>query len=108
MIDKEKIQEAAYDMNDGELTNDKLMRGGFVCGAQWAQAEFVNSLWHDASEEPKKEGVYILMRHTDGSCECFRYTGFCDVTWEEERKRLKWWDKWCYLSDILPKEGGEE
>lgn len=54
MIDKEKIQEAAYDMNDGELTNDKLMRGGFVCGAQWAQAEFVNSLWHDASEEPKK------------------------------------------------------
>ena len=27
---------------------------GFKEGAKWAQKEFVNSLWHDASEEPEK------------------------------------------------------
>lgn len=109
MIDEEKILKASKgycDATYGTLSPDPFIAEGFRQGAQWAQEEFVKSLWHDASEEPKKEGAYILMRHTDGSCECFRYTGFCDVTWEEERKRLKWWKYWCYLSDILPQEGG--
>lgn len=30
MIDDKKIEEAAFDYNDGELTNDKLIRAAFI------------------------------------------------------------------------------
>ena len=35
MIDDKKIEEAAFDYNDGELTNDKLIRAAFIYGAKW-------------------------------------------------------------------------
>lgn len=34
MIDNKKIEEAAFDFNDGELTSDKLIRAAFICGAR--------------------------------------------------------------------------
>lgn len=49
MIDDKKIEEAAFDYNDGELTNDKLIRAAFIYGAKWMQEEFLKDLWHPAS-----------------------------------------------------------
>lgn len=116
MIDEDKIKDAAYDMNDGGLTNDKLMRGGFVRGAQWAQAEFVNSLWHDASEEPKKgEQCLVDMEflYEDAPEDrTFTTSTYGERGWTEDYmpNSAKYFKlhRWCYISDILPKKGGEE
>lgn len=107
MIDKEKIQKAAYDMNDGELTNDKLMRGGFVYGAQWAQKEFVNSLWHDASEEPLVDKP-ILIEYIVGNKKKYTFSSNRPSSWEDYVSKFNW-SKYCYIEDILlEQKGGEE
>lgn len=109
MIDKEKIKDAAYDMNDGELTNDKLMRGAFMCGAKWAQEEFLKSLWHSSKEEPKEKG-YIITKYFDADEKEVMYEldsiqGL--MNWEEY-STLNCIMEWCYLSDILPQKGGKD
>ncbi len=60
--DKKKIEEAAFDFNDGELMSDKFIRAAFICGAKWAINEFLKDLWHHAEEEPNHEAIrtYIL------------------------------------------------
>lgn len=44
MIDDKKIEEAAFDYNDGELTSDKLIRAAFIYGAKWAINELLKDL----------------------------------------------------------------
>lgn len=44
MIDERRIVEAAFDFNDGELTNDKLIRAAFIYGAKWMQEESLKDL----------------------------------------------------------------
>ena len=105
MIDEKKIKEAATKYA-GKRPKDLLSterQSSFKDGAEWAQEEFVKSLWHDASEEPAKDTLCI------GRYEAFDYSGFFKVT-----ELSKPWDgyvrhtslmKWCYFGDILPKEG---
>ena len=106
MIDNKKIEEAAFDFNDGELTSDKFIRAAFICGAKWAINEFLKNLWHPASEAPKRRCNYLLLHYKDKEEECF----------EADVVDTKAWD--CYIKDSLaeyiniddlfPKEGGEQ
>ncbi len=131
MIDESKIKEAAnsflkktreaytwdcgivsYSTEIKEIENE--IEEDFIAGAQWAQQEFVKTLWHDASEEPKcniftpcvveLEGDYYNGR----KFEIHDYHKGCGFSnsegWVDKKEVIKW----CYLSDILPKKGGEK
>ena len=110
MIDNKKIEEAAFDFNDGELTSDKLIRAAFRCGAKWAINEFLKNLWHPNTEEPDKSKSDIITLGFDNDA----YLQFKEsILWNEESWRHSISRcqiiKWAYLSDILPKqEGGEQ
>ena len=116
MIDENKINAAATAYARETWNNDEdqfMCMHGSKTGAQWAQQEFVKSLWHDASEEAKDHTdiVYIDEKGNVWS-EFDYYAGNYDDAFH------KGWlsfisngiqvIKWCYLSDLLPKEGGEE
>ena len=60
MIDDKKIEEAAFNYNDGELTSDKLIRAAFIYGAKWAVNESLKDLFHPASGVPRNDNGKIL------------------------------------------------
>ena len=115
MIDEKKIKEAATKYA-GKRPKDLLSterQSSFKDGADWAQREFVKSLWHDASEEPEDHTdiVYVDEKgnvwseydyYADNYDDAF-HTGWLSFVNNGVLRVIKW----CYLSDILPKEGGE-
>ena len=93
---------------DEEQMKDAIEKG-IRCGIQ----EFVKSLWHDASEEPEDHTdiVYIDEKgdvwreydyYADNYDDAF-HKGWLSFVNNGVLRIIKW----CYLSDILPKEGGE-
>lgn len=116
MIDEKKIESMARGYSEftyGTLKEHPLIEEAFRKGANWAINEFLKDLWHDASEEPKmtnqeNEFVECLIKLKDGIVCLYDYE-----TWHH------WWcsdegtqtflgliDKWLYIDDLLPKEGG--
>jgi len=111
MIDDKKIEEAAFDYNDGELTSDKLIRAAFIYGAKWAVNESLKDLWHPASEVPDKDRIYShILYEIDGG---YDLNGFntkmipIGENWTSfvENKNI---NRWLYIGDLFPKEGGEK
>ena len=92
---------------DEEQMKDAIEKG-IRCGIQ----EFIKSLWHDASEEPKQHKMIVAITGGTDSL-----TNFDAEVYNFPFKMSKgdWVDlvdqdgivRWCYLSDLLPKEGGE-
>ncbi len=89
----------------------------FNAGANWAIKEFLKELWHDASEEPKKDAnclVYISCEYEDTPEDNYKeYTTsmYLGGDWSEDHFPSEadvFILKWCYLDDILPQKGGEE
>ena len=82
----------------------------FLHGAEWADKHPVN-VWHDASEEPDI-GSNIVAIDKDG-----RLLGIQPYDDDYDRFGLEGWrrcvylyndiQKWAYISDLLPKGGGE-
>ena len=138
MIDEKKITEAQeayfeeevfgkgediiYNDLDGnsmcteERYGEEHIKIAFEAGVLWTQEYFAKSLWHDASEEPRKGANCILYV----SCEFeqnpednyHEYTtavylggGFSEDHFPSEADVYT--IKWAYLFDILPQEGGE-
>ncbi len=94
-----------------------LIIDGFINGARWAQEEFLKDLWHDASEEPKKDAnclVHISCEYEDTPEDNYKeYTTamYLGGGWSEDHFPSEadvFILKWCYLDDILPQKGGEE
>ena len=83
MIEEKKIKEAAilcadeYIFTNLGLDREETNREIFERGAQWAQQEFIKSLWHDASEKPmvnrlifaidKKKGLFLILSLANGT-----------------------------------------
>ncbi len=136
MIDAKKIEEAQEEifedkfhfngeyvmMSEGdsephrvEMYDDGQIKEAFKAGANWAINEFLKDLWHDASEEPKKDAnclVYISCEYEDTPEDNYReyttsmYLGGC---WSEDHfpsEADAFIIKWCYLDDLL--KGGEK
>lgn len=105
MIDERRIEEAAFDFNDGELTNDKLIRAAFIYSAKWMQEEFLKNLWHPASKEPKFGKGRLLVLINGG-------VSILNVGFVLDQLRnlhnVYGIEGWLYLNDLLPKEGGEQ
>ena len=110
MIDDKKIEEAAQAICfDDKMSYDSYCKiEGFRKGANWAINEFLKNLWHQNTEEPDKSKSDIITLGFDNDA----YLQFKEsVLWNEESWRHSISRcqiiKWAYLSDILPKEGGE-
>lgn len=117
MIDKYKIAEAARQISEkvvdakGFDDSSLFLDGhvdGFNAGAKWAINEFLKNLWHPNTEEPDKSKSDIITLGFDNDA----YLQFKEsVLWNKESWRHSISRcqiiKWAYLSDILPKEGGE-
>lgn len=122
MIDDKKIEKAARQISekvvdangfdDSKPTHLAFLDGhvdGFNAGAKWAINEFLKDLWHPNTEEPDKSKSDIITLGFDNDA----YLQFKEsILWNEESWRHSISRcqiiKWAYLSDILPKEGGEQ
>lgn len=122
MIDEKKIEEAAnlcrfeviasmhnpYQCFEEEVdAQTDLIENSFISGAKWAINEFLKDLWHPNTEEPDKSKSDIITIGFDNDA----YLQFKEsILWKEESWRHSisrcQITKWAYLSDILPKEGG--
>ena len=80
----------------------------FKDGAKWAVKEFLKYLWHSIEEEPDKRKSDII---TIGSYNYISLHFKESFIWEEESWRHSisrcQITKWAYLSDILPKQKGD-
>lgn len=130
MIDDKKIAKAARQISekvvdangfdDSKPTHLAFLDGhidGFNAGAKWAIKEFIKDLWHDASEEPDVRHKTIICLYKDGDI-CQDYDAYDEATEGDKLGRDEFnWDyyaeeneikKWCYNTDLLPNEGGEQ
>ena len=116
IMDEKKIEEAAEDifedkfLGNGEeiiFTNDEgcedyreemyhdgQIKEAISLGAHWAIQEFLKDLWHDASEVPENRALLVELK-----------IGKYIISMYSQEVKL-FCKKWCYLSDILPKQKG--
>ncbi len=108
MIDRKEISKASAAHAKATWNNDEeqfACMDGFEAGADWAIDEFLQNLWHDASEEPQAERHILEKIDFIG----IRYRTDSFYVGMDWKKRVKRYDivSWCYLSDIMPQEGGK-
>jgi hypothetical protein len=96
---KEQIEKAAREQLKGIVPcewNQQPFIDIFVDAANWR----INSVWHDANEEPK-HGEHILVRFKSGNfTSWFVSTDICSVF-----KRFEV-VAWAYIEDLLPNKEG--
>lgn len=109
MIDERRIEEAARQHAMGAFVSEywqACYKEGFVDCAKWAINEFLKDLWHSASEEPEGYNEGILLRYNVGD-----YYSLAQVkdfkSWKGFVERAPI-EKWLYLDDLFPEEGGEQ
>lgn len=116
MIGEKKIEEAATTnsaiMWQGAIRKEACF-DGFIQGAQYAQREFVKSIWHNNDETPLEKNALILVHfeeYTTGTdCDYKEYfdiwrtpkNGFTEDSYNELCNNVGLPSKWCYLKDIL-------
>ena len=112
MIDEKKIEEAAINhissneyasYNSGEVEDEMILekaKESFKAGINW----FLDNLWHDASEEPKRDTeniTFLVVECNDRSYRRFQIVkllydgGYEDIVYMLEVTR------WLYLDDLL-------
>lgn len=106
MIYRKKIEEAArkyafnkYDTTDDEVkdTYTEELQMAFEAGINW----FLDNLWHDANEEPKRDGRIFVektyngeKRYTDDN----RETLYSSWQYKVSRENIT---RWLYIEDLL-------
>lgn len=124
MIDDYKIKKASrmyadevfesrkYDENHLQPHHIAFIEGntaGFEAGAKWAVNEFINDLWHPASEEPREFAEVLAEAKITESIKTY-------ISFKKNDALFKNWDayssganitRWLYIDDLFPKEGGE-
>lgn len=107
MIDEKKIEEAAIE-NSEKLSDNKHYRDlvvGFKDGAKWAIEQFLKSLWNPVSKEPEK---FRKILYTGGSIDTTDTTMLITNNSWNTKVCLLEIKKWCYIDDLLLKEGCEQ
>lgn len=102
LLDKQEYHNEDYTEDD--------IRQAFENGAMFADRNpDLSSLWHDASEEPKK-GEDIIALDIDGISVSGIYKDYNGNGIYRYHCFLCEWDavvKWAYIIDLLPKGGGK-
>ena len=124
---KEEIYEDRFLLNGEEIVfnNDEKeemfykedIKEAIELGAKWGINELFKNLWHPASEEPDVRHKTIICLYEDGDIrkdydvynEVITHDTFLGIgkfNWNDyaENEEIK---KWCYATDLLPKEEGE-
>lgn len=107
MVDDKKIKEAAMQHSRWLSSNheESTVSDSFMEGAHWAINEFLKDLWHQTDEEPEGYNEGILLAYSVGN-----YYSLAQVkdfkSWEGFVERAPI-EKWLYIDDLEPKEGGE-
>lgn len=122
MIDDKKTDEAArkrlvafrkanpdgYSSSIIDIESDCL--NNFKDGAKWTINEFLEDLWHPASEEPREFAEVLAEAKITESIKTY-------ISFKRNDSLFKNWDayssgatitRWLYVDDLLPKEGGEQ
>lgn len=123
MIEERRIEEAFKEYNEkvekelserltrkptsAERYADTTLRlYAFYAGAKCMQEEFLKNLWHQTDEEPEGYDEWILLHYNIGN-----YYSLAQVkdfkSWKGFVERAPI-DKWLYIDDLFPKEGGEQ
>ena len=110
MINDKKIEEAAvksanYLKGICDFTVINAFEEGFKEGAKWAIEQFLKSLWHPASKEPEK---FRKILYTGGSIDTTDTTMLITNNSWNTKVCLLEIKKWCYIDDLLLKEGCEQ
>lgn len=96
---REDIEKAAMEysgLSDNSKDPDSRLRGAlciaFKDGANW----HINSVWHDANEQPDR-GKDIIVMYSNKSCRVFLPNGIWDNLIKVDK-----FIKWAYIDDLLP------
>lgn len=111
MIDSKKIEEAAKQHAAGAFISEywqACYKEGFMGCAKWMQEEFLNGLWHPASEEPNHESIrtYILGKTKASESGVLPMLLRPNTNWKEFVVSHGV-THWLYVDDLFPKEGGK-
>lgn len=111
MTREEEILNAAREYNNGITFSSPSNVLHFEAGAKWADENInLESLWHDAEEEPEEANWLILCFDEDGNC--WLYSKYQMSLDNDELGRTGWKDfinydlvtKWTYVKDLVPKK----
>lgn len=100
MIDEKKIERTANLVFGVTDNNPSIEKAAFIVGAQWAQEEFVKSLWYApvVEAEPRRDIIAISKK---GMVYAFNFE--YDDDWRQTFRDCNI-ERFCYLDDILPKK----
>ncbi len=79
----------------------------FKDGVKWAINEFLNSLWHPASEKPQLQNGKCLVVYNSGKIDIFKISFVYEMLSNYGKDGMGW-NYWAYISDLFPKKGGEK
>lgn len=109
MMDDKKIEDAAKQHSEESYISDYFQacyKDAFMECAKWVQEEFLKDLWHQTNKEPEGYDEWILLHYSVGN-----YYSLAQVkdfkSWKGFVERAPI-DKWLYIDDLFPKEGGEQ
>lgn len=120
MIDNKKIEEVAKQHAAGTFISEywqACYKEGFVDCAKWMQEESLKNLWHPASEAPRNDytDILIVCKKPQRPIVLF-LEDILDGAPDDIASYNDMWmhlcdvykiTKYCYIGDLLPKEGGE-
>ena len=114
---KEEIYEDRFLLNGEEIVfnNDEKeemfyegdIKKAIGLGAKWAINEFLKDLWHPASEKPLLRNGKCLVVYNSGTIGIFKISFVYEMLSNYGRNGMSW-KYWAYVSDLFPKEGGEQ
>ena len=79
----------------------------FYAGAKWMQEEFLKNLWHPASKKPLLQNGKCLVVYNSGKVDIFSISFVYEMLSNYGKDGMDW-KFWAYVSDLFPKEGGEQ
>lgn len=112
MIDNKKIKDVAKLHAEKSYISDYFQacyKDGFIDCVKWMQEEFLKDLWHPASEEPREFAEILAEAQITESIKTY-------ISFKRNDALFKNWNaysssanitRWLYISDLLPKKGGE-
>lgn len=113
MINNKKIEETAKQSSEESYISGYFQacyKDAFMDGAKWAINEFLETLWHPASEEPREFAEVLAEAKITESIKTY-------ISFKRNDALFKNWDayssganitRWLYIDDLFPKEGGEQ
>ena len=106
MIDNNKIKSAAQgycDATYGTLDTNPFIAEAFRKGAKWAINEFLENLWHPASEKPLLRNGKCLVVYNSGEIDIFKISFVYEMLSNYGKDGMGW-KCWAYVIDLFQRK----